>query len=434
MDIKVPSVTQLVSQIKRNLEGSFRNVNVVGEITNLSGSSSGHWYLSLSDESSLISAALFKMDAMRNPIIRNLKDGDKVMCSGAISVYAKRGTFQLIIKRITPVGKGDLKEKFEQLKKRLAAEGLFDISVKKKIPALPKRVAVITAPGAAALQDFLNIIKRRSHYYDILLSGALVQGQTAPASIRKALERIIRYNMKMKEEGHTDKAIDVIVMTRGGGSLEDLWAFNDEALAWDIYNCPIPVISAVGHQVDFSISDFVADLRCETPSAAAEVLTNSQKEISERLKNNRSLLLSYMRQKLSHEKRRLQEISPKSLLDKMWTRLHDYQKRLHNLNLISRRNELIAYQEYAYEIDHKLARLVRSMENTFQQAKNKVDGLNSVLAALNPKNVLERGYAYTEIDGDVLSTVDEFEKIGDKIFNIHLLDGVVKAKKVGKNV
>ncbi len=181
MNQNVPSVSVLVNQIKRNLEASFRNVMVIGEITNLSYSSSGHWYLSLSDSESLISAAVFKMDAMRNPVLKNLKDGDKVICAGAISVYAKRGTFQLIIKRITPVGKGDLKEQFELLKKKLAGEGLFDLENKKPIPDMPKRIAVITAKGAAALQDFLNIVDRRSLFCDVLISPALVQGDAAPA-------------------------------------------------------------------------------------------------------------------------------------------------------------------------------------------------------------------------------------------------------------
>ena len=276
---KVPSVSEVIFNIKRLLEGEFRTVSVEGEISNLSHSSSGHWYLTLSDSDSSLSAAVFKMDALRNPLMKSLKNGDKVICSGSIGVYNKRGTFQLIVKRISPVGKGDLKEQFEMLKRKLAAEGLFDPQIKKEIPTLPNRIAVITAKGAAALQDFLNIIDRRTQWYDILLSPALVQGDAAPASLRKALFNVIKYSMDAPE----DKKIDVIVFTRGGGSMEDLWAFNDEGLAWDIFNCPIPVISAVGHQVDTTICDMVSDLRCETPSAAAEVLSSAQAEIKETL-------------------------------------------------------------------------------------------------------------------------------------------------------
>jgi exodeoxyribonuclease VII large subunit len=430
MNQKVPSVTDLVSAIKRNLEGSFRNVSVVGEVTNLSLSSSGHWYLSLSDPNSLLGAAVFKMDAMRNPMIKNLKDGDKVMCSGSISVYPKRGSFQLIIKRIVPVGKGDLKEQFEKLKKKLASEGLFDLSHKMPIPELPKRIAVITALRGAALQDFLNIIKRRSHFMDVLVVPALVQGDGAPGSLRRALEATIRYHLKHEKEGNEDKVLDAIVLTRGGGSLEDLWAFNDEALAWDIFNCPVPTISAVGHQVDFSISDYVADMRCETPSAAAEVLTNTQKTITDKLENSRRHLISGMRNAYQKRKYTLSEKSPQKILDQLWKRLHAYQSEVESLNPVTRKYELVPYQQYQYELDMKVEALKKSLLLNFERKSQKLNSLKGLMDAINPRNVLSRGYAYTEVDGNVLSSVKDFESIDGKTkFKVHYADGFVEATK-----
>lgn len=431
MNQKVPSVTDLVSAIKRNLEGSFRNVTVVGEVTNLSLSSSGHWYLSLSDANSLLGAAVFKMDAMRNPIMRNLKDGDKVMCSGSISVYPKRGSFQLIIKRIVPVGKGDLKEQFEKLKKKLAADGLFDLSHKKAIPEMPKRIAVITALRGAALQDFLNIIKRRAHFMEVMVVPALVQGDGAPGSIRRALEATIRFHLKHESEGNKDKLLDTIVLTRGGGSLEDLWAFNDEALAWDIFNCPIPTISAVGHQVDFSISDYVADMRCETPSAAAEILTNTQKNIVDRLDNTRRHLLSSMKNQLADKKYFLSQRTPKRILDKLRQRVNSYQAQVETLNPVTRKYELVPYQQYQYELDMKIDSLKRSLMLNLERKSQKLERLYELMGAVNPKNVLSRGYAYTEFDGQVLSQAKDFEKLDSTSkFKIHYADGSVEATKV----
>ncbi|EQC45308.1 exodeoxyribonuclease VII large subunit [Bacteriovorax sp. Seq25_V] len=431
MNLNVPSVSVLVNQIKRNLEASFRNVTVVGEITNLSYSSSGHWYLSLSDPESLISAAVFKMDAMRNPVLKNLKDGDKVICAGAISVYAKRGTFQLIIKRITPVGKGDLKEQFELLKKKLAAEGLFDLESKMPIPEMPKRIAVITAKGAAALQDFLNIVDRRSLFCDVLISPALVQGDAAPVSIRKALEKVIRYDMKHREAGNLDKCIDVIVLTRGGGSLEDLWAFNDEALAWDIYNCPIPTISAVGHQVDFSISDFVADLRAETPSAAAEILTNKQKEIVERLENNKRHLKSAIQSKVQKHRYELSSATPAKILEKLWKRISLFKSRLENCNVLKRKVELLSLSESQYELDILINSMMTNIKKLIEKKSRDLQLQNELLTALNPKSILSRGYAYTEIDGKVLTSFKDFTKVEkDKVLKLHFNDGCGEVKKI----
>src|SRR5665647_366517 len=272
MNLEAATVSDLLSSIKDVLENHFHEVMVQGEVSNLSPSTSGHWYFSLSDDKASISCALFKMDALRNPLIRSLKDGDKIIIFGPLSVYSKRGTFQILAKRIMPAGAGQLKLQFERLKAKLSAEGLFDLDIKKILPTFPQKIAVITAEHGAALQDFLNVIKRRSLWLDIIIIPALVQGDGAPRSLISALKKAQNLD-----------GVDVVVLTRGGGSMEDLWAFNDEELVRTIAACPIPVVSAVGHQVDFTICDYVSDFRSETPTAAAETLSQPHTERKARL-------------------------------------------------------------------------------------------------------------------------------------------------------
>lgn len=405
---KFPSVSQVVTSIKRLLEGEFRTVSVEGEISNLNHSSSGHWYLTLSDNDSSLSAAVFKMDALRNPLVKKLKNGDKVVCTGSIGVYNKRGTFQLIVKRISPVGKGDLKEQFEKLKRKLAGEGLFDPEIKKEIPTLPNRIAVITAKGAAALQDFLNIIDRRSEWYDILLSPALVQGDAAPASLRKALFNVIKYSIDAPKE----KKIDVIVFTRGGGSMEDLWAFNDEALAWDIYNCPIPVVSAVGHQVDTTICDMVSDLRCETPSAAAEVLSNAQAELSESLEWSGRQLARNMEHALRVGSERLHRGHPKRVLDVIWQRVNNQQKKLGRIDFVNRAYDYLGVYNFHQRLDDSIYRLKSGIERKHSKLEERNKNAHDLLRVLDPTNVLGRGYSIVKDKNDkVIPSLKDFEKL-----------------------
>jgi exodeoxyribonuclease VII large subunit len=422
---KVPSVSQVVTSIKRLLEGEFRTVSVEGEVSNLNYSSSGHWYLTLSDNDSSLSAAVFKMDGLRNPLIKKLKNGDKVVCSGSIGVYNKRGTFQLIVKRISPVGKGDLKEEFEKLKRKLAGEGLFDPDLKKDIPAFPNRIAVITAKGAAALQDFVNIIDRRSEWYDILLSPALVQGDSAPASLRQALFNIIKYSI----EASKDKKIDVIVFTRGGGSMEDLWAFNDEALAWDIYNCPIPIISAVGHQVDTTICDMVADLRCETPSAAAEVLSSTQAELSESLESSGRRLVRNMEHTLRVGSERLHKGHPKRVLDVIWERVNDQQKKLARIDLVNRAYDYLGVYNFHQRLDDSIYRLKSGIERKYSKLEERNRNAYDLLRVLDPKNVLGRGYSIVKDKNDkVITSLSDFEMLSEnEKISLMFYDGCASA-------
>ncbi len=422
-------VSSLLQQIKGLLEGQFRFVQVEGEVSNLSKAHSGHIYFSVSDSQASLSCALFKMDALRNPMVKNLKNGDKVILSGSLGVYAKRGTFQMIVKRLTPSGAGDLHAQLEMLKKKLAAEGLFDPQQKKTIPILPKRVGVITAPGGAALQDFLNIYERRSFQMDIVLIPALVQGDKAPESIRKALFKAIKYSLEAPE----DKRLDALVLTRGGGSLEDLWAFNDEALAWDIFNCPIPIISAVGHQVDFSISDMVADLRCETPSAAAQELTEYQMSVQEKLQRIGRGLHNNGQKAIDFAHRRLDQLHPRVLLEEISGRLYQFQKRLQALNLTHRLEEFIGLYEKRMRLDDCFGRLGRHFPDQIKSYRQRLNHCEGLLSALNPENVLGRGYSFVKTKGgQVVANSLSFNNLStQEELIIQFNDGEGHVKKIG---
>ena len=336
-------VADLVNRIKYQLETSFRNVLVEGEVTNFSKAPSGHYYFTLSDEDASIGCAMFRGDASRNPSIKSIVDGDKVELAGAMGVYVKRGIFQIVARGIRKIGKGNLKEEFEQLKKRMAKEGLFDASRKRPLPKVPKKMAVITALQGAALQDFLNVFKRRALYLDILIVPSLVQGDEAPRALRMALHNAIRYSVEREK-------IDVIVLTRGGGSLEDLWAFNDEGLALDIGHCPIPVVSAVGHQVDYTICDFVSDLRCETPTAAAEYLSQYQTTLKMKMEHFNSFFKHYPKSLMERPKERLNRGALGFQLQLLKDMLYGQKERLKRYDVVDRAHEFFPLREDALPV------------------------------------------------------------------------------------
>lgn len=408
------SVSELVNAIKSTLEEQFHEVMVQGEVTNLSPSAAGHWYFTLSDRDASISCALFKGDALRNPLIRNLKDGDKIVVAGPISVYQKRGSFQILAKRILPAGEGQLKLQLERLKARLSQEGLFDLEKKKAIPEFPKRIAVITAPHGAALQDFLNVIDRRSLWTDILIVPAVVQGQDSPRSLIAALKAA------QQVEG-----VEVIVLTRGGGSLEDLWSFNDEGLVRAIYDCPIPVISAVGHQVDFTLSDYVADFRAETPTAAAETLSQSQTELKARMNFCATHLRSELFKFNQHVQLIGQRFHPREMLGLIREKIQIAQKNLSHIRLRDRAAELLGHQEASQQLDEMILRLQHATSLRSTSLEQRLGRLEHVLSALNPNNVLGRGYAYLKNNqGEVVSSLSSFEKLpAGQPFSIQFHDG-----------
>jgi exodeoxyribonuclease VII large subunit len=400
MGFDAATVSDLVSSIKSTLEEQFQEVMVQGEVTNLSPSGAGHWYFTLSDENACISCALFKGDALRNPLIRNLKDGDKIVVVGPISVYQKRGSFQLLAKRIFPAGEGQLKLQFERLKARLSQEGLFDLEKKKLIPAFPKRIVVITAEHGAALQDFLNVMKRRSLWLDILIVPAIVQGDGAPKSLFNALKK-----------AQSIKDVDAIVLTRGGGSMEDLWGFNDENLVRAIYDCPIPVISAVGHQVDYTLCDYVADLRSETPTAAAETLSQPQTELKSRMIFCQTHLKSDLFKLYQHIQLMTQKFHPRELLNLMQQKIHEAEKRLSKIHLKDRASALIGLPESIQRLDESNLKLRHAIEVKERSLNEKLLRMEQVLGALNPQKVLSRGYSYVSLpNGEILASIKDFEK------------------------
>lgn len=413
MDFEAASVSDLVASIKDLLEDQFQEVMVQGEVTNLSPSSSGHWYFTLSDENACISCALFRMDALRNPLIRQIKDGDKIVVLGPLSVYQKRGSFQLLAKRILPSGAGQLKLQYERLKSKLAQEGLFDLERKKKIPAFPRKIAVITAEHGAALQDFLNVIKRRSLWFDVLVVPALVQGEGAAKSVIAGLEKSLK------------ASADVIVITRGGGSFEDLWPFNDEGLVRAISHSPVPVISAVGHQVDFTLCDYVADARSETPTAAAEMLSQPQTELKSRLHFCQTHLKSELHKISQHIQLLGQRFHPRELMALMWEKIQRSQKRLLSLDMTNRAPELVGYREASQRLDESQMRLLYAIRSKMTATQQQVKRLDQVLGALDPRGVLKRGYSYIEVEGgEVITSLQQYKKLApSRRIQINFQDG-----------
>jgi exodeoxyribonuclease VII large subunit len=356
---KIYTVSALTGQIKDLLEDHFDFVWVEGEISNFTAPSSGHYYMSLKDENAQIRAVMFRLQT------RYLKftpeDGMKVIAQGRIGVYQPRGEYQIILDYLEPLGVGALALAFEQLKKKLAAQGLFDEEVKKPLPYLPQRVAVITSPTGAAIRDFLKIIHRRFANIQIIIVPVKVQGDEATSEMVEALNIV---NQKLD--------VDVIVLTRGGGSLEDLWAFNQEELALAIRESRIPVVSAVGHETDITISDLVADLRAPTPSAAAELLVIEKEAIVERLKEIRDRLQSDLKTYLDNLNQRLIFLSkglrdPRKRMADSWMRLDEMNSRLIRLAdlLIKERKKDLASEGRAL--------LLHSPLNLFVSHRQRID-------------------------------------------------------------
>ncbi len=267
---KIYTITQLTKELKDLLESSFSKIWVEGEISNYLKHSSGHRYFTLKDQGAQIKCVLWRWQG--NNLLFEPQDGMKVKAAGQITIYEKSGQYQLVVSSLQPSGIGELELAFQQLKKKLAGEGLFDPAHKVAIPQFPERIGVVTSPTGAAIRDILNITKRRAPHIEIILWPVAVQGEGASAQIAHAIRGFNKL-----------KLVDVLIVGRGGGSLEDLWAFNEEAVARAIYESKLPVISAVGHEIDFSIADFVADLRAPTPSAAAEMAVPDAIQLSERI-------------------------------------------------------------------------------------------------------------------------------------------------------
>ncbi|MGZ6208408.1 MAG: exodeoxyribonuclease VII large subunit [Syntrophales bacterium] len=406
---EILSVTKLNENIKQLLEASFDTLWVEGEVSNLRRPASGHIYFTLKDEKSQIRAVVFKAFPVQrqSPWTRSarfdLEEGMCVVCCGRVSVYQPRGEYQLIVDVVEPKGLGALQKAFEQLKARLLAEGLFDPAHKKPIPFLPQRIGVITSPTGAVIRDILHITRRRFPSLDILVAPVRVQGVEAPPEIIRA----IAY---MQTVGN----IDVIIIARGGGSLEDLAPFNDEGVAREIYRSRIPIISAVGHEIDFTIADFVADLRAPTPSAAAELvlpvrreLVNSIEALHARLINcERRLIASIgeqarlLRGRLKDPKRRIDDL--RMFVDDRLERIKKglYHKRtgempkLHNLKLrLDHANPLLKIRDHRFILENFRKNVIAGWHDMAERLKAQVGRNLAVLDTLSPLAVLRRGYS-----------------------------------------
>lgn len=395
---RVLSVSQINFYIKSIIEndGSLQFVLVTGEISNLTvHQRSGHIYLSLKDSNSVISAVMFAGNARRLKF--RLENGMKVICHGRISVYEPSGRYQLYIEDMQPDGVGALTLAFEQLKKSLAQKGLFDNAHKKPLPKFPKTIGVITSPTGAAVQDITNIIRRRFPSADIVLAPVLVQGESAPEQLVRAVNKF-----------SASKIADVVIIGRGGGSAEDLWAFNDEQLAYAVYNCETPIISGVGHETDFTVCDFVADVRASTPSAAAELAVPDRQE----------LMSYYFKQK--------QYIS--AMLDR---KIKTAQLRLENQQRrMSASSPKLKAEQLEKQLSAKSEKLTRFMNIYISNKENKLIAAKGKLDGLNPLNVLNRGYAIAEKDEKIITSSKQL-KDGDD-FTVILSDGKINAKVCGE--
>ncbi|MEO6393714.1 MAG: exodeoxyribonuclease VII large subunit [Pyrinomonadaceae bacterium] len=313
------TVTELTARVKGSLEGHYASVWIEGEISNFKAAASGHWYFTLKDTGAQLRASCFR--GVNQRIRFKPRDGLLVRARGRITVYEPRGDYQLTIEGLEPAGAGALAIAFEQLKEKLAAEGLFARELKRPLPHFPRRVGVVTSPTGAAIRDILNVISRRTRTVHVLFAPAKVQGIGSGAEIIRAIALLNQHHQLALDEGRTDDTIDVLIVGRGGGSAEDLWAFNEEAVVRAIRSSVIPVISAVGHETDFTIADFVADLRAPTPSAAAELVAAHEDQLSAELDELKRRLVRGARTTVADQKMRVQQAALSSGFEQVRGRL-----------------------------------------------------------------------------------------------------------------
>ena len=434
------TVSDLTRAIRETLEGRIGEVWVEGEISNYRKQSSGHHYFTLKDDRSQIACVMFARSYGAQSRVA-VADGMQVQAYGMVSVYEARGQCQLIVQLIQPRGQGLLQAKFEALKRKLQAEGLFDPSHKKTLPKFPKRVALVTSSTGAAVQDMLNILKRRSPWLSILICPVRVQGEGAATEISEMIDFISARADKLR--------IDLMIVGRGGGSLEDLWEFNEERLARSIYNARIPVVSAVGHEIDFTMADFVADLRAPTPSAAAELVVPDIVALQGELVSRRSALDRLIRQALEIRRMHIRRLSeaphfrePRRLIVERQQRVDQLEMRLSEIwkNVLQRRRseigKILAFlsafrperwlQAKRGELAGVETRLGRIVSSRLDSNKNRVAELVNFLRLLGPRQTLERGYSITlDSHGNIVRTVEAL-KVGELI-HTKLAEGEVNS-------
>lgn len=402
MDIRAITVKQLNFYVKSLLEGDvhLQSAAVTGELSNFkSHYASGHLYFTLKDADAAIRCVMFRSFAARIPFVP--RDGMQVVLIGRVSLYEKDGQYQFYAEQMLPVGEGDLAREFERIKERLKAKGMFEEQYKKPLPKFPKKIAVVTSGTGAAVRDILNILSRRWPVAEVIMCPVSVQGAAAVLEMLDALDRLYKLN-----------TVDLIIIGRGGGSAEDLNEFNSEALAVKIFESPVPIISAVGHETDFSISDFVADLRAPTPSAAAELAVPDCEELEKRLQKYESLLKAALTGKYNYCSARLKKAS-----STVFKRPEDY--------IINMRAE---------RMDRAAERLVNGFTSLLSEREARLRTAAAGLDALSPLKVLSRGYAIALRDGKTVKAAAELQK-GDSI-NLKYADGfaVCEVKETESNI
>src|SRR3954468_20226571 len=413
---RVYSVSEITREIKAVLEGRFPSVLVKGEVSNLRTPSSGHLYFTLKDEDACLEAVLFRTEARR--LRFQVRNGLSLVARGHLDVYEPKGGYQLVCDSVEPLGAGALQIAFEQLKQKLQGEGLFDASRKRRLPSLPRRIAIVTSPSGAVVHDFLRVLHRRFPNLPVLIVPVRVQGEGAAAEIARGIVRAAK-----------QPRVGVVVVARGGGSLEDLWAFNEEVVARALCACPVPTVSAVGHEVDVTIADWCADLRAPTPTAAAELLAREKTELvadlaQRKARLQRALRAQVDRRKASLDRLRSRVADPRRLLSDRQLRLDRLRQRLEDrlkseaaartaklrklkerLDAQHPRERLHRLHREVARLDEKLAALIR---RALSSRRQRFEGARGRLEALDPVKVLARGYSVTfDTRGHVVQRADQ---------------------------
>lgn len=433
------TVASLNAEVRQMLEQGFGTVWLLGEISNFSSPSSGHWYFTLKDEQAQIKAAMFRNSNQR--VRLRPQHGMQVLVRAKLTVYEPRGDYQLIVEHMEDAGAGLLQQRYEQLKQRLQQAGLFEASLKQPLPAAIRRVGIITSPTGAAIRDILAVLKRRDPSIEVIIYPSAVQGQAATAELLAMLQRAIDRN-----------EVDVLIMARGGGSLEDLWCFNDEQLAYALHSCPIPTISAIGHEVDFTICDFVADVRAATPSAAAELVSQDRRQWLQQLQQHRQRLSASWQRYHRGQQQQLQALQQRLQLQDPQRRMQLNNQRLDELSgriqqsvlrtLQQHQRQLEQYQQrlqrvhperriepakqHLQQLQQRLQRLVREQTNQRQQL---LHAQLQQLHLVSPLQTIARGYAV--VTNEQQQVIRQPQQLAaEEIFAVRVAGGTFNAKKL----
>lgn len=419
------TVSEITRQIKAELEKVFHVIWIEGEIADFKRAHSGHLYFTLKDEKSALNCVMWRSSAGRVPFV--LESGLQVICKGQISVYEQRGQYQLYVESVEPKGKGALQLAFEQLKEKLKSEGLFDPDIKKKLPLLPKKVGVVTSPRGAAIIDIIKTLERRFAHLHIVIYPVKVQGEGAGDEIVEGID----YLGSLAD-------MDVIIIGRGGGSLEDLWAFNEEKVARAIFRCPVPIISAVGHEIDFTIADFVADIRASTPSAAAEMVIEKEQSFLERIENLEKRIFHHVQFSIQEKKHEVTNLIHHQAFQNFKVRLFNLIQQLDEFetrarNVIHSLTQRIVLSQSKVDLSEE--KMASAVKRFLQDLHGKWERLSAELDNLSPLNILKKGYTvcWQNARSRLVQQIEEVDE-GDEV-TISFFKGEFSAqvRRVDKN-